>query len=328
MKKRFYLAAFAAMALMSCNEKTVNVQEMPEQAGTVELKVKVPAASTRLTGEAADEDKISNLQVFVFNESDALEAYGNEDAESLSLTCVPGKKQVVALVNAPSLSDISKLSDLQAEVSYLSDNEAGALVMASDLLDKELLAEGDNTMAIQVTRLAAKVILGSVTNAMALESDQSKEFVINAVYLINVADDARYIADHDPASWYNKMKYQEDNCLDFLYDVVGQDLPYEEEYSAQHYFYCYPNPTEDDVQGGTDWSPRLTRLVVEAELGGVLCYYPLTLPIVERNTEYIINLTVTRIGSSNPDIPVTTGEALFTVTVKDWEDGGERNETI
>ena len=132
MKKRFYLAAFAAMALMSCNEKTVNVQEMPEQAGTVELKVKVPAASTRLTGEAADEDKISNLQVFVFNESDALEAYGNEDAESLSLTCVPGKKQVVALVNAPSLSDISKLSDLQAEVSYLSDNEAGALVMASE----------------------------------------------------------------------------------------------------------------------------------------------------------------------------------------------------
>ena len=131
------------MALMSCNEKTVNVQEMPEQAGTVELKVKVPAASTRLTGEAADEDKISNLQVFVFNESDALEAYGNEDAESLSLTCVPGKKQVVALVNAPSLSDISKLSDLQAEISYLSDNEAGALVMASDVLDKELLAEGD-----------------------------------------------------------------------------------------------------------------------------------------------------------------------------------------
>ena len=107
MKKRFYLAAFAAMALMSCNEKTVNVQEMPEQAGTVELKVKVPAASTRLTGKAADEDKISNLQVFVFNESDALEAYGNEDAESLSLTCVPGKKQVVALVNAPSLSEIS-----------------------------------------------------------------------------------------------------------------------------------------------------------------------------------------------------------------------------
>lgn len=329
MKKRFYLAAFAAMALMSCNEKNVEVQQIPVEEGTVELEVNVPMPLTRIAGTAQDSDekKVNDLQVFVFNSSGVLEAYGNEKANSLKLTCVPGNKEIVALVNAPSLSGVAGLSDIQEEVSELADNAAGSLVMASDVVEAELKADGSNSVTIPVSRIAAKVVLGTVTNNMTLEADQNKDFVIDAVYLINVSGEWLYQSDYDPQLWYNQMKYERDNSVGFLYDAVDKSVSYGSNYSTGHYFYCYPNHTDDDPHAG-DWSPRKTRLVVEASLGGEKCFYPLTLVNVDRNTEYVINLTVTRLGSSDPDIPVTTNEATFTVSVMDWIDGGEMDETI
>lgn len=108
---------------------------------------------------------------------------------------------------------------------------------------------------------------------------------------------------------------------------LRQSLTYNTTYSVKHHFYGYPNPVATDANAGS-WTPRKTRLVVEATLGGEVCYYPVTLDKMQRNTEYIINLTVTRLGSPDPDTPVTTGEASFTVEVKDWVDGGTINETI
>ena len=329
MKKRFYLAAFAAMALVSCSEKNVEVQQIPVEDEVVELEVNVPIPLTRIAGVAqeSDEKKVNDLQVFVFNSSGVLEAYGNEKASTLKLTCVPGEKSVVALVNAPSLSGIATLAELQGAKSMLSANDAGNLVMASGVLEKTLVADGDNSMTIEVTRLAAKVVLASVKNEMALEADRKKDFTIKAVYLTNVVGDRLYLSGSEPSVWYDKMGYEPDNTLSFLHDEPSYKLAYNTSYTSQHYFYCYPNSTETDAHAGS-WSPRWTRLVVEAVLGTEKCYYPLSLPVVERNTEYVINLTVTRLGSSNPDTPVSTGEASFTVTVKDWEDGGERNEII
>lgn len=328
MKKRFYLAAFAAMALASCNERNVYIPEKSVKDEMVELEVNVPLSQTRIAGTAsdADEKKVNTLQVFVFNESGALEAYGNEKASSLKLTCLPGSKKLLALVNAPSLSDIAGLDDLQEKRSLLSDNSADGLVMISDVIEEELTAENES-VTIEVARLAAKVVLGDVTNQMSLEVNQNKTFTVTKVYLTNVAGDRLYLQDSDPLKWYNQMKYESDNTLPFLCDVCAETIAYEDTYSGSHYFYCYPNHIETDANAGS-WTPRKTRLVVEAALGNQTCYYPLTLPQIDCNTEYVINLTVTRPGSPDPDIPVSTEDATFTVTVKDWTDGGERNEII
>ena len=327
MKKRFYLAAFAAMALVSCNEKNADLPQVPVENETVVLEVNVPAVMTRVEGSATGEDNVADLQVFVFNDSGVLEAYGHAASKSLNLTCVPGAKRVVALVNAPSLSGTATLDDLQEAKSSLADNAAGRLVMASKVISETLAADKDNSMTIEVERLAAKVVLASVKNAMALEADQKKDFTIKAVYLTNVAGDRLYLSDSTPSKWYDMMMYESSNTLPFLHDEPATKLTYNATYSTGHYFYGYPNPATTDANAGS-WTPRKTRLVVEATLGGEVCYYPVTLDNMQRNTEYIINLTVTRLGSPDPDTPVTTGVASFTVKVKDWVDGGTINETI
>lgn len=327
MKKRFYLAAFAAMALVSCNEKNADLPQVPVENETVVLEVNVPAVMTRVKGSATGEDNVADLQVFVFNDSGVLEAYGHAASKSLNLTCVPGAKRVVALVNAPSLSGTATLDDLQEAKSSLADNAAGRLVMASKVISETLAADKDNSMTIEVERLAAKVVLASVKNAMALEADQKKDFTIKAVYLTNVAGDRLYLSDSTPSKWYDMMMYESENTLAFLHDEPATKLAYNATYSTGHYFYGYPNPATTDANAGS-WTPRKTRLVVEATLGGEVCYYPVTLDNMQRNTEYIINLTVTRLGSPDPDTPVTTGVASFTVKVKDWVDGGTINETI
>lgn len=324
MRKKLFFATVVAMALVSCNEKSADV--LPAD-GMVELEVNVPVLKTRLTGTPASEAAVTNLQVFVFDKtSGTIEAYGNQNAETLKLKCLPGDKSIVAMVNAPSYSGASTLEGLQKEISSLSENAAGKLVMCSDVVSKTLTAS-DKTLEIDVSRIAAKVNLVSVTNNMALEVNQKKEFVVTAVYLINVAGEWSYFGDHNPDVWYNKMKYESSNSQSFLYDAPKAKIEYGKAYSTAHHFYCYPNHTETDANEG-QWSARKTRLVVEATLGGETCYYPVTLAGVDRNTEYSVSLTVTRPGSSSPDIPVTTEEATFTVKVKDWIDGIDYTETI
>ena len=98
-------------------------------------------------------------------------------------------------------------------------------------------------------------------------------------------------------------------------------------YDKKNTFYCYPNPESNDNFSST-WSPRHTRLVVEALLGDTRYYYPVTLPEIESNKIYDVNLKITRPGSSLPDIEVDKFAVGFTVQVKDWEIGASVSEEI
>lgn len=322
MKKRFYFAALAAMALASCAESNADLMVADEM---VELQVSVPGMETKVSGNPQNEDKVYDLQVFVFDkQTGILEAYGHGSTPTLKITCVPGSKEVVALVNAPSLADIASLSELQGKKSALEDNLSGGLVMSGQVTRQ--LTPSDNALTVNVSRLAAKITLLNVKNQMSLEVNRDKEFIVKAVYLINAVGDRAYLSSSTPAVWYNKMKY-EDGSPEFLYDAPQSTIAVGQTYSTQHHFYCYPNLTIADANEG-EWSARKTRLVVEATLGGETCYYPVTMTDLAHNTAYTVALTVTRPGSSSPDIPITTNEGTFSVNVKDWTDGSDYNETI
>lgn len=323
MKKRFYFAALvAAIALASCTERNADLVESDEM---MELFVNVPCLETKVSGNPQDEGKVSDLQVFVFDkETGILESYGNASTSSMKLSCVPGNKEIVALVNAPSLSDIATLTELQEKKSLLTDNASGRLVMSGQMTRK--LTPSDNAATVNVSRLAAKVTLMNVKNQMSLEVNKQKEFVVTAIYMINAVGDRTYLSSSTPEVWYNKMMY-ETGCPDFLYDAPKVTIPLGQAYSTQHHFYCYPNLTMSDANEGT-WSARKTRLVVEATLGGETCYYPVTMSDLAPNTSYSIALTVTRPGSLSPDIPITTNEATISVNVMQWIDGVDYNETI
>lgn len=321
MQKKLFYAMCAVAICTACHEAAI--EPLTEASKTVRLEVSLPEVDTKISGSSS-ESTVNDLQVFVFDDGGMLEAYGNTQSSSLSLDCIPGTKQVVALVNAPDLSGISSYAGLTGQISSLSDNEVGTLVMEGE---KSVNLATSTTVTVPVSRLVAKISLVGITNELALDYHRNQSFTVVSAYLINVAGTKTYLSDSQPDVWYNKMKYSSE-LETMLWETLGNTLiKPSASYSKTHYFYCYPNDTENDYNDGT-WQARHTRLVVEAKIGTDTYYYPVTLPQIEQNTAYEVSLTVTRPGSDSPDRPVDTETASFTVKVLDWVDGGDINEVI
>ena len=71
-------------------------------------------------------------------------------------------------------------------------------------------------------------------------------------------------------------------------------------------FYCYPS---DGV-----------RLVLEGHIGDYLCYYPIPLPPLEASACLSLEITLQRMGSPSPDIPVESGTVLVETRTLPWEE--------
>ena len=140
MKRKLCLAAVAAVAFAACNEPLVNEPE--NVAAPVKVSLTFCDGETKSVG-TSDENKIANVQVFLFDDSGALEKYKIEkytskvvlsSAETL-IECLPGEKTIVAIVNAPDMSDVKSIEDLSGRTSYLSDNaEDFGYLKASDTI--------------------------------------------------------------------------------------------------------------------------------------------------------------------------------------------------
>lgn len=303
MVKKICVAAFAALALTGCNENGAELQDVPS-GEKIQLTVNVPEGSTKVTGTPADA-KVNDVQVFVFDRYGVYETSSRASGSSLSLTCTSGEKQIMALVNAPQETGVSEISELRSRISELKDCTAESIVMSGEIT-KTLTASSSITM--QVERIAARVAISRIKLDFEQEQHRQLPFSVKAIYLINVAGDRVYLGSGTPSVWFNKAKYIAQTSPDFLYDAVtAGDIANGSTYSKEHFFYCYPNVTATK-----------TRLVVETEIGGHTYYYPLTLDEVEANTAYTFDLTITRLGSDSPDVPVEDGSVKFIVTVKDW----------
>lgn len=328
MKRKIFIAALAAVALAACeegiNEQTASADEK------VELCISLPSAVTKVSekNSPGTPEAVNTLQVFLFNEDGDLETGDRQSSQSLVLPCVPGKKKVVALVNAPELTGITTYSQLTAAKSGLSDNTIDSMVMEGET---EVEISTNASIIIPVSRLAAKIILRQVTNSFELSTHQSMTFSVTAIYLLNAVGEKNYLTDGTPALWYNKIKFDptQSETPDFTYEQLSSPvtIPNSGTYTADKYFYCYPNHTTADSSDET-WSERFTRLVVEGTLDGETIYYPISLPEVNQNTAYEISLKITRPGSSSADIPVTGHVAEVKVEVQDWITGELIEEVI
>lgn len=305
--------ALATLSVFSCSKTAHVVEDGSAIDITVTIQGVCPTRATDIS--AADEAKVGNLQVFVFRDG-KLEDYRDAGAAtSATLTVTAGLRTVWAVVNAPSLSAILSQEELERQVSRLSDNRRDAFVMSGS--DTRNLTDG-GTVAITVRRLVSRVSVGRITTgfeyALANES-----LHLDAIWLVNVATEARLGMEAAPESWANRLAHT-DTALDpFLYDradaVVKNTSPYEQ----LHVFYPYPNPTEASAYTA-EWCPRHTMLVIEVTLVGKKGYYPVELPILERNRSYAIGeIHITHYPGDTPYVPVETGETAVPIVVKDWE---------
>ena len=146
--------------------------------------------------------------------------------------------------------------------------------------------------------------------------------------MINVAGNTDYGVTAKPTQWYNKSGHEDSGMDALLYMSINSSLTSSSTLQNEEYFYVYPNPTASDNSDAT-FSPRFTRLVVEATLGGTKYSDPISLPNLERNKTYTVSsLMITRPGSDNPDKEITSAECPFNIVVEDWIPGTEQNLVI
>ena len=323
------MAAIMAVCLAGCNSVSVTDITSETLAHTTVTVVGNPV--TRATGvTAAEEESIANLQILVFDENGALEHYLDAGSSATGdIVTKEGRKTVTAIVNAPSLKDVSTKNALMTKTSLLADNSRGSMVMTGEV---EAVLQDGGKLNIPVTRIISKVMIKKITSAFTSQTNASKTFRINSIYLINVAGDNTYAASSEPTIWYNKLANGQNDpgCRTFplLADPVNENIAYKASYTKEHSFYCYPNLISDESFEST-WSPRHTMLVVDAMLGGVQTYYPIELPVIGRNKCIIIEeLVITKKGSDYPYIPVRDGSCDATVIVTPWDTILDYTETI
>ena len=288
---------------------------------------------TRSTAQAA-ESTVNSLQVLIYNSSNNLVAYASSRSGSLDAN-VPlkiGGHVVYAAVNvAEDLSVCSTPTSLTTKVSYLRDNSASGLQMFGSLSDQTFTS--NSTVTVEVRRFASKVEIDEIVPDFKAASFRQQEFQVKGIYLINVNGTCPF--SQDPATgstWYNPMQYVSGECNALISDKFSSPVTIQTSagivtpYTTKHYFYCYPNPTQTDTHGGSTFSPRRTRLVVETSLGGRTSYYPLDIfgaaNILNLNTAFTLTrLTITGPGADNPDDLLENGTVSFSVSIKDWENG-------
>ena len=322
MKTHFIVsAALAALTLCSCDREKNDADGKP-----VEVNVTILGTSpTRATSVTYDhESKVNNLQVFVFNDG-KLEDYRDAgEAMTAQLTATSGTRTVWALVNAPSVNDVATESALKAKVSQLSDNKTDGFVMSGSVTQE--LKDG-GTVPVTVKRIVSRVSIKKITTefqyALAQES-----LTVDGIYLINVAADNNYAVNGTPSAWVNKLGHQDSDYDKYLYDKVGATVSNSKPFEKEHVFYPYPNPTENDTYEAK-WAPRHTMLVVEVTFESKKGYYPVVLPVLERNKTYVIEEMVIKHRPGDvPYKPLETGDATVQITVNDWEVGLNMGQVI
>jgi hypothetical protein len=200
------------------------------------------------------------------------------------------------------------------------------------------------TANISVSRLVARVALQKVTNQLP---DGYGALTIDNVVLTNVAGNQNIAGDATPATWYNKMGRKDGatessqiidgetnkaSCEALTFKSVKQEVAHGSNLNitTPYLFYSFPN---SNTAGSTGWvnpfTARASRLVVTATIDGVKYYYPVTLSKkLERNKAYTVEITITGLGSTDPDKPIEKGGLTAAITVLDWVDGGSYGETL
>ena len=358
MKKIFlFLAAATLVGMAACNKPEERSSSNPESQseGTISFRLTPedgPAPATRAvtayTTAQTYETKVNKVQVFVFNSDGKLAAY-KDNGTSLTgtISTTAGTKTVWAVINGPSLSSVSTLSALQETAVDLSANSTTAttgFVMAGNG-SCTVSGTGSVDCSFHVSRLASRVALVSVDNKLPASYGALK---IERIFLCNVVGNQNIAGDAAPATWYNQDGRKDEStrntthiidgstykasCETLTYKSVGQTVANGASHtpSTPYLFYAYPNSSTVAPNGyANPFTAKQTVLTVVATVDSKIQYYPVVLnSALARNTSYTVGLTITGLGSDDPDKPVTKGSIAVTITVDGWTAGAVYDETI
>ena len=283
-----------------------------------------PVSFSAVVNTKSSAMEIGTLDLLVFHPDGRIGTYSRVHGDEVRARVSTGSMMEWYLVaNAPDggLDGISSEQSLLSCLSRLSDNDPSEFVMAAS--GKQVFAAGDHVDA-ELVRLPCKITLESFTPRFLEGSYSGCDVRMTGLFLLNVVGSCPYSMVPQAGDWYNKMGVDvslPQNVRDCI--VKEFDIPLSaSRVDGPWSFYCMPNPVDNGIHSGTSpaWSPRNTRLVLELSIDGVKSWYPIDLPAMKCNHEYIVeSLILLGEGSEHPDIPVTRRDIVFDVSVNPWE---------
>ena len=299
--------------------------------GGVEVVFSIHGEDTRVTGTDG-EWAVDNWALLLYMDDRLVETGTSDSGSDIRVTLAEGDYSAFAVVNPPAYfdpEDYPDLSSLMREESDLGDNTPDRLVMTGSRTVTISVPEG-GTQWIGVDRLVCKAGIGKISVEFTDPLLAARPFVLKGIYLTNCYGKSHYGEDLDTpdilsaaSCWYNRMGFQPDSDVDTLLAEPDLDMPVtaSRPYVREHAFYFYPNPLPETLDSRSgNWSPRMTRLVIEAEIGGRTYYYAVTLPASQRNKTYVIEEAVIRkLGSMDPETDEPGSiDVVFRTETDDW----------
>ena len=299
---------------LACTERAEPAPQAPLPTRKVQIYVFQSGKTT-----------LQTLDLLFFQEEplerlDAYQHYGTVSDSRVEGTSSTAARRVVAFSNCP--DDIYAWSGIRSCASlsgnaFLLENERPSSPM---MVGTASLPEG-STRSCRVTLrpMLARITLRSVACDFTGRSYAGEKLTDVRAYLTYANRECHPLDTADrPASWLNAGRLNEAETAglahpELVFAQVGDAL------GGRIYpkldFYCYPNPSD-----GTVFGQPVTRLVLEGKLRGTTYYYPIDLPGLQADVQYTLDITLTRTGTSDPDIPAVSGTILLESDVMDWDE--------
>ena len=310
------------LLLASCQEKA--------PAGPVTVTFSLLADGSGSTRSDSGESEIRRWALLLFRDG-KLAGYGlSSSREPITQTIQAGIYSACAVANYPESTfhpeEYLVAENLTEGTVDLLDNANEAPVMFGRI---DLAVPSEDTPAIPVERLVCKAGIRKISVDFSDPSLTGQAFILQSIFLTNCCRTGLYGSDlrweelpESKSSWYNPMGPDTPwNSLLGVRDLETVISP-SEPYRIAHSFLYYPNPTDPEKDThATSWSPRCTRMVIEARVGSRTCYYPVTLPPVPRNRTCIVEeIIIRRAGSSDPEQEIPeAAEIIFDASIQAWE---------
>ena len=236
-----------------------------------------------------------------------------------------GAKRVVALAvqrtDTLVWADIRTYGDLCKYSFSLKEDSPDNPLLAGE----QILPDGVSRVAqLQMNTCLARVVLKSVACDFSQTPYTGQGFHNTSIYMQYAGAEARPFG---PGAEY-PVSYINQGWLDSL-EVMNYPNPemllqkgigniWRERIQAGREFWCYGN----DVAEASVGRP-VTRIVLEGYVGDNLCYYPVELPHLKAGQTIRLDLTLLRMGSTDPDIPVNSATVKVETQTAPWVDADQ-----
>ncbi len=357
MKLNILSLLFAAAVMAAACTPESNCPTCPDandgRRVTFTMDVETGDAQTKAAYDTQEDNEkaVNSVQVFVFDQNGLLNAYHKGSSTSnIAITTTYGTKTVWAVINARDLSAIRTLNELTSSVISLGENSVitseGFVMTGSKSITLQSAAPSKET--ISVARLVSRISVCNITNALPVAY---KNMTVDYILISNVVGEqniAGSLGIDSETVWYNKMGRHDGSGVTSTQIIDGVNYlascptltfvkPASEDATlangrsstTKYRFYAYPNSSTNEGKGWVSpFAACKTKLIVAATIEGVRYYYPVVIDKVDRNCAYTINLTVTALGSTDPDKKVDKGTITSDISVTTWTAVTEQNVTI